>query len=319
MTHFADRLFAAVDRVGNPTVLGLDPKLEYVPGSIRERASKTNSDPAKASAEALLEFNRRLIDAVSGVVAVIKPQFAYYEMYGPHGMQCLADTIHYAQAQGMVVIADAKRNDIGPTAEAYAKGILGETTLVDDTLRTFLGADAVTLNGYLGIDGIAPFLAACDRLGKGIFVLVRTSNPSAVDFQDLPLADGRPFYEAVASKVDEWGATRVSDSGYSSVGAVVGATWPEQARRLRTLMPRAIILVPGYGAQGATADDAAANFDGQGRGAVVNASRSLMCAHALPVHEGRLTAEDFESAARTEALRMQKDLMEAARRRLNHA
>lgn len=319
MTHFADRLLAAVDRVGNPTVLGLDPKLDYVPASIRERAAKAHADPAKASAEALFEFNRRLIDALSGIIAVVKPQFAYYEMYGPHGLQCLADTIRTAQDHGMVVIADAKRNDIGPTAEAYARGILGETVLVDDTLRTFLGADAVTLNGYLGIDGIAPFLVACDRLGKGVFVLVRTSNPSAVDFQDLPLADGRPLFEAVAAKVDEWGATRVSASGYSSVGAVVGATWPEQAKRLRALMPRALILVPGYGAQGATADDAAVNFDGQGRGALVNASRSLMCAHALPVHEGRRTAEDFESAARTEAIRMRKDLMEAVSRRMNHA
>ncbi len=319
MTAFADRLFAAVDRVHNPTVLGLDPKLDFVPASIRERAVRAFSDPAQATAEALLEFNRRLIDALSDLVAVVKPQFAYYEMLGPHGVRCLADTIRHAKDRGMVVIADAKRNDIGPTAEAYARSILGETDLVDGTKHAFLDADAVTLNAYLGIDGVEPFLSVCDRLGKGVFLLVRTSNPSAVDFQDLTLADGRLLYEAVAAKVTGWGATRIASCGYSSVGAVVGATWPEQARTLRRLMPTAPILVPGYGAQGATADDAAANFDAQGRGAVVNASRSLMCAYNLKYHEGRLTAEDFESAARTEAARMRDDLTAAIGRKRTDA
>jgi len=319
MTPFADRLLAAVDRVKNPTVLGLDPKIDYVPTSIREIARQRFADPAQATAEALLEFNRRLIDALSDLVAVAKPQFAYYETLGPHGARCLAETIRHAKDRGMVIIADAKRNDIGPTAEAYARAILGETDLVDGSSKAFLDADAVTLNGYLGADGIVPFLSVCDRLGKGVFVLVRTSNPSAVDFQDLPLADGRPLYEAVAAKVAEWGAPRVSACGYSSVGAVVGATWPEQARTLRRLMPSTPILVPGYGAQGATADAAAASFDAQGRGAVVNASRSLMCAYNLKVHEGRLTAEDFESAARSEAVRMRDDLTAAIRRKNTNA
>lgn len=319
MTPFADRLLAAVETVGNPTVLGLDPKPEYIPASIRERATRTFADPAAATAAAVLEFNRRLLDAVSGIVAVVKPQYAYYEALGPDGAHCLADTIRHAHSLGMIVIADAKRGDIGPTAEAYARAILGETPLADGSSRTFQDADAVTVNPYLGIDGVQPFLDACDRLGKGVFVLVRTSNPSAVQFQDLKLEDGGPLYEAVARRVAEWGAPRVSKCGYSSVGAVVGATWPQQARTLRTLLPHAVVLVPGYGAQGATANDAAANFDAQGRGAVVNASRSLMCAYALKRHEGCLTAEDFETAARDEAERMRRDLVEAIERKKSDA
>ena len=311
MTPFAERVLSAVEKVTNPTVLGLDPRLDYLPESLRRTAAQAFSDPAQATAEAIFEFNRRLIDAVSGLIAVVKPQYAYYEMYGPHGVRCLIRTIRYAKEKGMLVIADAKRSDIGPTAAAYAKAILGETALIGGASEVFQGADAVTLNAYLGIDGIEPFLEACDRLGKGVFILVRTSNPSTVDFQDLTLSDGRPLYEEVARKIDEWGSTRVGPSGFSSVGAVVGATWPEQARRLRSIMPKALVLVPGYGAQGASADDAAANFDEKGRGALVNASRSLMCAYALKHNEGRFTAEDFEAAARTEALRMKNDLAEA--------
>lgn len=319
MIPFAERLAAAVEQVGNPSVLGLDPRLDYVPASIRQAATRAFSDPARATAEALLEFNRRLLAAVQGTIAVVKPQVAYYETLGPDGARCLAETVRCAKEMGMVVIADAKRGDIGPTAEAYARAFLGATDLADGSARAFLDADAVTVNPYLGTDGIEPFLSLCDRRGKGVFVLVRTSNPSAVEFQDVPTADGRPLYETVARRVAAWGAPRVGPSGYSSVGAVVGATWPQQARDLRALLPASLVLVPGYGAQGATADDAAASFDAQGRGAVVNASRSLMCAYDLKYHEGRLTAEDFESAARTEAVRMRADLRAAIGRKTGDA
>lgn len=315
MLNFADRLTAKIRETGNPTVMGLDPMLEYVPESIRQEALSRFSDPAQAAGEALYIFNQQLIDAVTDLMPAVKPQFAYYEQYGEYGYLALQRTIAYAQAKGMLVIADAKRNDIGSTAEAYARAILGHSELGQDTAgqainRQFLGADCVTLNGYLGIDGIQPFLEQCSVNGQGVYILVRTSNPSAGDLQDLLLQDGRPVYEAMAEKVASWGASLIGKSGYSSVGAVVGATWPKQAEKLRRLMPHSLILVPGYGAQGATANDAIASFGPDGQGAIVNASRSLMLAYK----KQKLPAERFAEATRIEALAMRKDLQDALAR-----
>ena len=277
MLNFADRLSAKIKATGNPTVMGLDPMLEYVPESIRREAQGRCKDPAKAAGEALFLFNQQLINAVADLIPAIKPQFAYYEQYGENGYIALQRTIAYAQEKGLLVIADAKRNDIGSTAEAYSRAILGQSSLGANSdgltvSRQFLGADCVTLNGYLGIDGIKPFLDQCATNGQGVYILVRTSNPSAGDFQDLLLQDGRPVYEAMAEKVAAWGKSLIGESGYSSVGAVVGATWPKQAEQLRKIMPHSLILVPGYGAQGATADDAVASFGPDGQGAIVNAS-----------------------------------------------
>jgi len=305
MKNFADRLTERIEALSNPTVMGLDPKLEFVPEEIMSRHSRLTDDPAAAAAEAIYEFNVKLIDAVYSIIPAIKPQFAYYEMYGIHGLETLYKTILYAKSKGMLVIADAKRNDIGTTAEAYAQAIIGKTVLFDKSVQAMTDADAVTVNAYLGIDGIKPFIDTARENGNGLFVLVRTSNPSAGDFQDLLMEDGKPLYEKVAKKVSEWGRELIGECGYSSVGAVVGATWPEQAASLRIWMPNTMILVPGYGAQGGDADSAAVNFDANGRGAIVNASRSLMCAYKK---RSDLRPEDFQKATYEEALRMRDDL-----------
>lgn len=310
MLNFADRLTRKIKETGNPTVMGLDPMLDYVPASIRRQASLAAADPAEAAGLALYAFNQQLIDAVADLVPAVKPQFAYYEQYGGPGLLALQKTIAYARAKGLLVIADAKRNDIGSTAEAYSRAILGQTSLGESSSQSFIAADCITLNGYLGIDGIKPFIDQCQKGGQGVYILVRTSNPSAGDLQDLVLADGRTVYEAMAEKVSVWGQDLVGQSGYSSVGAVVGATWPRQAEKLRQLMPHSLILVPGYGAQGATAEDAVASFGPDGQGALVNASRSLMLAykkHGLPVDE-------FAAATRREAIAMRDDLRDALKR-----
>ena len=305
--NFSDRLAEQVTLKRNPSVLGLDPKLEYIPESIKQMAFEKNTCPKQAAAQSIVEFNRRLIDAVYDIIPAIKPQLAYYEMYGANGIQAFDETVQYAKSKGLIVIADGKRNDIGTTAEAYASAYLGVTEIYGQKESAF-DADALTVNGYLGFDGIKPFVTACTEHGKGIFTLVKTSNPSSGQLQDLKLSDGRTIYEAMADLVDEWGSTVIGKCGYSSIGAVVGATYPKQLEELRKRMPKSWILVPGYGAQGGTASDVAYAFDKNGLGAVVNASRSLMCAYNLDAWKSKFTQEDFQDAARAEAERMKKDI-----------
>lgn len=313
MKNFADRLTERITALSNPTVLGLDPLAEYIPQEMLDYWGKQVEDKPMATSMAIYDFNRMLIDATCDIIPAVKPQFAYYEMYGVHGMEALRRTIAYAKEKGMLVIADAKRNDIGSTASAYANAILGETVLWDHTVAAMNDADAVTLNAYLGIDGIKPFIDVARSRGKGMYILVRTSNPSAGDFQDLKMEDGHTLYEKVAMKVASWGEDLIGESGYSSVGAVVGATWPQQAAALRQIMPKSLFLVPGYGAQGGSADAAAVNFDANGNGAIVNASRSLMCAYKK---REDLPPMEFQLAAHDEALRMQKDLLDAIARKV---
>lgn len=308
MKNFADQLVEKIRIMKNPTVMGLDPVLDYVPDHIIIESTKRYADPSKASAQAILDFNKALIDATSDIIPAVKPQFAYYEMYGVNGIKALVETIEYAKSKGMLVIADAKRNDIGSTAQAYATSILGKTTLSDGQQKEMFGADAVTLNGYLGIDGIDPFISIAKSFGKGMFILVHTSNPSSVQIQELELKDGRMLYEAVAEQVADWGSALIGKHGYSSVGAVVGATWPEQAKKLRQLMPNTFFLVPGYGAQGGDAQTVKSCFDINGDGAIVNASRSLMCAYKK---NSKFDAKDFMMATREEAIRMREDLNNA--------
>ena len=313
MKNFADDLARKISEFDNPTVMGLDPRLEYIPESIRDKWMKELAPDAElAAAMAIYEFNTTLIDAVCDIVPAIKPQFAYYEMYGVTGIDTLKKTIAYAKSKGMIVIADAKRNDIGSTATAYAEGIIGETALDDGNTKHMFNADAVTVNGYLGIDGIKPFLDVCERDGKGIFTLVHTSNPSAVDFQDMVLQDGRKVYELMADNVNEWGKELVGEEGFSSVGAVLGATVPEQAVAARKRMPNTFMLVPGYGAQGAGPDAAVASFTKDGMGAIVNASRSLMCAWKK---REDLDPSDFAKATRDEAVDMRTKLNAALKDR----
>ncbi|HEY5466957.1 MAG TPA: orotidine-5'-phosphate decarboxylase [Clostridia bacterium] len=308
MNSFADRLIDAVARLDNPTVLGLDPMLEYIPDDLLAQAAAGSPTPAGAAAKAIFAFNRRLIDAVADIIPAVKLQSAYYELYGHHGVEAFALTAEYAQSRGLLAIADCKRNDIGSTAEAYATAYLGRTRFPEGFSTAMFDMDAITVNPYLGIDGVEPFVRLCEQEGKGIFILVRTSNPSAVDFQDLHLDSGESLYERVADRVTVWGRGLVGRSGYSSVGAVVGATWPDQAMHLRERMPGVLFLVPGYGTQGATAADVCASFDADGRGAIVNASRSLMCAYRR-VEGG--TKDGFEEACRTEALHMRDDIRTA--------
>jgi orotidine-5'-phosphate decarboxylase len=293
-----DKLIDAVIERNNPTVLGLDPRLSYIPPHICEAARDKNPEPFAAAAAAVLAFNRGLIDALCDIVPAVKPQSACYEQFRYEGVKAYYDTIAYAKSRGMYVIGDVKRGDIGSTCECYASAHIGTADLFGQHLPVF-DADAMTVNPYLGSDGITPFLVD----GKTIFVLVKTSNPSSGELQDRDM-EGKPLYRAVADLVLKHGKDRIGKYGYSEVGAVIGATYPEQLVELRAAMPQTFFLVPGYGAQGGGAADVAAAFDKNGFGAIVNSSRGIMAAWQK---EGA-SEKDFAAAARREALRMRDDL-----------
>ncbi len=297
-----DKLISRIRELQNPTVVGLDPKLEYVPDFLKKTYLDQDGESLKAAARALFRFNQSIIDAVCDIVPAIKPQAAYYEMYGHHGVKTLERTIRYAKLKGMYVITDGKRNDIGATMEAYAAAHLG-TCMVGENECTPFGADALTVNGYLGSDGITPLLKRCKENDKGIFVLVKTSNPSSGELQDR-LIDGVPVYAIMGDMCESWGKETIGEYGYSAVGAVVGATYPEQLKELRQRLPHTMFLVPGYGAQGGGAAGVAGAFDEHGLGAIVNSSRGIMCAYQK---EG-CDEHDFAAAARREAIRMREDL-----------
>lgn len=305
MDVFADRFLHAVERKGNPICVGLDPRFDSLPSHIRRLALRTHGTSARAVASAFLEFNRAILDAVADLVPVCKPQIAFYEEYGAEGIRAFEETVRYARAKGLVVISDAKRGDIGSTAEAYAAAQLGDGNT--EIIGRGFDADAVTVNPYLGRDSLEPFLRYCGDRGKGVFVLVRTSNPGARDLQDLR-ADGRPVYEHVAEMVHELGGGR--RGRLSDVGAVVGATYPEEARRLREIMPEAPFLVPGYGAQGAAAKDAVAGFRRDGTGAVVSSSRGIIFAFREKQY-AELGDAKFADAAREAVLAMAAELKAA--------
>ncbi len=298
-----DRLIQGIIRTNNPTVVGLDPKFEYLPDYLKEEAAKTAENPLEAAANAVLSFNRALIDSLCDIVPAVKPQCAYYECYGWYGMRTLAETINYAKEKGMFVITDGKRNDIGTTMESYAAAHLGKVNVYGQEFTPFAG-DALTVNGYLGSDGIRPLLPICKDDDRGIFVLVKTSNPSSGELQDK-LIDGLPVYEVMGKMCESWGSEQIGEYGYSAVGAVVGATYPEQLTELRKKLPHTFFLVPGYGAQGGGAKDVAGAFDERGLGAVVNSSRGILCAYKK---EENCDPHDFAGAARREAIRMQKDI-----------
>lgn len=301
-----DRLITKIAQTQNPTVAGLDPKLAYIPSYIKEECFAKYGKTLEGAAAALLEFNKGLIDALCDIVPAVKPQAAYYEMYGWQGVKALHDTIAYAQEKGMFVITDGKRNDIGATMEAYATAHLGEVEVEGESFAPF-GADALTVNGYLGTDGIKPLLKVCNEKDAGIFVLVKTSNPSSGELQDRELADGDTIYRAMGKMCESWGQELPGKYGYSGVGAVVGATYPAQLEELRAAMPHTFFLVPGYGAQGGAADDVAPAFDKRGLGAIVNSSRGIMCAWQK---EG-CDEHEYAAAARREAIRMRDAIREA--------
>jgi orotidine-5'-phosphate decarboxylase len=289
-----DRLIEAIGALGNPTAAGMDTRIEHMPESFQKQ---WDTGTAAGAAQAIAAFNRRVIDALEGIVPCIKIQAACYELYAEAGLSALRDTAGYARSRGMLVIADVKRGDIGSTSAAYSAAWIGRSGG-----QPVFDADFVTVNPYLGTDGIAPFLEDCRRYEKGVFILVKTSNPSASELQDLRLADGRAVYEAVADRVAMWGEGLMGSYGYSAAGAVVGATHPGQGAALRQRMPGTFFLLPGYGAQGATGADIAGMFDRKGGGAVVNASRSLLTAWR------KRGTDDFASAARDEAISMREDI-----------
>lgn len=297
----ADRLIDLIIEKKNPTVVGLDPRPEYVPRFIIDRAVSEHGATLKAAAEAVAQFNRALIDAVCDLLPAVKPQAAYYEMLGVDGMIALKSTIEYARERGLYVIADCKRGDIGATAEAYASAWLGAVEFEGASIEPF-GADAVTVNPYLGSDGVKPFAEYCGR-GRMIFVLCKTSNKSSGELQDLATGDVA-VYRHMGELIETWGAESVGRHGYSGVGAVVGATYPHQLEELRAAMPHTFFLVPGYGAQGGSAADIARAFDSRGLGAIVNSSRAVMCAWQKTGGDG----SDFAEAARAEVLRMKAEI-----------
>ena len=298
-----DALLEGIVRTQNPTVAGLDPKLDFVPAYIKEKAFAQYGETLEGAAAAILEFNKGLIDALCEIVPAVKPQAAYYEMYGPAVVKALYDTQEYARSKGMYVITDGKRNDIGTTMEAYAVAHLGKVKVGNNEFCPFIG-DALTVNGYLGTDGIKPLVDVCNAYDKGIFVLAKTSNPSSGELQDKQI-DGQPVYEMMGRMCENWGKDLTGKYGYSGVGIVAGATYPEQIAELRAKLPGTFFLIPGYGAQGASAKDISAAFDKNGLGGIVNSSRGIMCAYKK---EG-CDEKDYAGAAYREAVRMRDEIM----------
>lgn len=290
-----DRLIDGIIAMQNPTCVGLDTLFDYLPDEMKAGA-KTFDDVC----ERVFEFNKKLIDTLRDIVPSVKVQIAYYEMYGVPGMKAYEETLKYASEKDLVVIADAKRNDIGSTAACYAKTFLGETTVNDRAYKAF-PADYVTVNGYLGTDGIAPFVEECAKNDKGIFALVKTSNPSSGELQNLLLQNGQTVYEYMGAMVEKWGETTIGKYGYSAVGAVVGATHPTEAARLRQVLPHTFFLIPGYGAQGGNAEMLKSCFKADGLGGVVNNSRGILCAY-------KKNGGTYYEAARAAAIAMQRDL-----------
>ena len=291
-----DQLIEKIIAMQNPTCVGLDTQLDYLPAEMREGV-----ETCEQAADAILAFNKKIVDSVCDIVPAVKVQIAYYEQYGAAGVAAFLATVAYAKEKGLFVIADCKRNDIGSTAARYSAAYLGETALGDKTLRV-AGCDFLTVNAYLGTDGVAPFLDDCKKFDTGLFILVKTSNPSSGELQDLKLADGRTVYECMGDMVEGWGAEFVGKYGYSAIGAVVGATHPAEAKILRDRLAHTFFLVPGYGAQGGNAEMLKNCFDKNGLGGIVNNSRGILCTY-------KKNGGTYYEAARAACIAMQKDLV----------
>lgn len=272
-----DQLIQKIRATGAPIVVGLDPMLGYIPEEIKNKAYKEFGETLEGAAEAIWQYNQGIVDAVCDLIPAVKPQIAMYEQFGIPGLMAYKRTVDYCKGKGLVVIGDIKRGDIGSTSAAYAVGHLGKVQVGTKTYAGF-DEDFATVNPYLGTDGVKPFIDVCKAENKGIFVLVKTSNPSSGEFQDR-LIDGRPLYEWVGEQTARWGEELIGKEGYSSVGAVVGATYPEMGKVLRKLMPKTFILVPGYGAQGGKGSDLVPFFNEDGLGAIVNSSRGIIAAY----------------------------------------
>ena len=308
MKNAVDLLIDKIKQTNNPTVMGLDPRYDMLPEKIKAKYEKS----IHGACRAILEYNQALIDATCDIVPAVKPQIAFYEMFGIEGIEVFKKTCEYAKEKEMIVIADIKRGDIGTTAAAYSNAFLGKTP-IGDIWQSVFDLEFITVNPYLGADGVIPFVEDAKKYNKGIFVLVKTSNQSSGDLQDLRTEDGEEVYIKVAKLVNEWGKALMGEYGYSSVSAVVGATYPKQLKKLREVMPHAYFLIPGYGAQGGKAEDIALGFK-DGLGGIVNASRSLMCAYKSDCWKDKFTEKEFAEATRAEAIRMRDELNNAIQR-----
>lgn len=306
-----NKLVDKIKKQNAPVVVGLDPMMKFVPKHLQDAAFKEYGETLEGAAEAIWQFNKAIIDNIYDIVPAVKPQVAMYEQFGISGMIAFKKTVDYCHEKDMVVIGDVKRGDIGSTSEAYAVAHLGKVKVGNKEIAAF-DEDFATVNPYLGSDGINPFLKVCKEEKKGIFILVKTSNPSSGEFQDR-LIDGRPLYEHVGEKVNEWAMQCMGDD-YSYVGAVVGATYPEMGKVLRKVMPKSFILVPGYGAQGGKAEDLVHFFNEDGLGAIVNSSRGIIAAYAKEEY-AKFGEANFADASRQAAIDMINDINGALNKR----
>ena len=306
-----NQLVANIKKTGAPIVVGLDPMLNYIPEQVQKKAFAEYGETLEGAAEAIWQFNKEIVDKTYDLIPAVKPQIAMYEQVGLPGLAAFKKTVDYCKEKGLVVIGDIKRGDIGSTSAAYAVGHIGKVKVGSKTYAPF-DEDFVTVNPYLGSDGVNPFLDVCKEEKKGIFVLVKTSNPSSGEFQDQKI-DGRPLYELVGEKVAAWGSEVMGDE-YSYVGAVVGATYPEMGKVLRKVMPKAYILVPGYGAQGGKGKDLVHFFNEDGLGAIVNSSRGIIAAYKQEQY-AKFGAENFGDASRAAVETMIADIKGALENR----
>ncbi|WP_304943163.1 orotidine-5'-phosphate decarboxylase [Vallitalea guaymasensis] len=301
-----DQLIRKIKEMDNATVVGLDPRLNFVPEYIKESSYEKYGKTLKGAADAFYNFNKEIIDNVYDLVPAVKPQVAMYEQFGVDGLKAYIDTIDYAKEKGLIVIGDIKRSDIASTALAYSNGHIGRVEVEEEAFEVYK-EDFITLNPYLGYDSIEPYIGNCNEYDKGLFVLVKTSNPNSGEIQDL-VVEGEKIYERVGKLVADWGEKSMGELGYSRVGAVVGATYPKQSTELRKIMPKTFFLVPGYGAQGATAEDLAGCFNKDGLGAIVNSSRGIIAAYTKEVYRNKFKDEEFGKAAREAVISMRDDL-----------
>ncbi len=300
-----EKLIEKIQEKGSPIVVGLDPNMKFIPSDIKKEAFEEKGETLEGAAKAVWKFNKAVINAVYDLVPAVKPQIAMYEQFGIPGLKAFKKTVDYCHEKGLIVIGDVKRGDIGSTSESYAIAHIGKISVGNSVYEPF-GEDMATVNPYLGSDGVKPFVKVCTENDRGIFVLVKTSNPSSGEFQDR-LIDGRPLYEHVADKVNEWGS-ECMHGDYSDVGAVAGATYPEMGAALRKQMPGAYILVPGYGAQGGKGADLAGFFNKDGLGAVINSSRGIIAAYQNEKYAGYGEAA-FADASRQAVIDMKNDIM----------
>lgn len=302
-----NKLVRKISDLNAPIVVGLDPMLDYVPEEIKQKVFAEYGETLEGAGEAIWQFNKAIVDATYDLIPAVKPQIAMYEQFGIPGMIAFKKTVDYCKEKDLVVIGDIKRGDIGSTSAAYAVGHVGKVWVGTNTYAGF-NEDFVTVNPYLGSDGIKPFIDVCKEENKGIFVLVKTSNPSSGEFQDQ-LVDGKPLYELVGKKVAEWGESHMGDS-YSYVGCVIGATYPEMGKTLRAIMPKTFILVPGYGAQGGKAEDLVPYFNKDGLGAIINSSRGIIAAYKQDKYS-KFGSANFADASRQAVIDMREDIMSA--------